>query len=110
MAGKWKLVPVEPTPEMILAGWNVTAGEDRLARERYDDVVAAAPEAPLSIQVSEAAALLYGLWQEGAFSECADGAALDALDDHPDDAMAVIEAWLMAVKGRPRTEGNSNGK
>lgn len=39
----WKLVPVEPTPEMISAGKGGCVTSD-MAREIYDDMLAAAPE------------------------------------------------------------------
>jgi len=47
MGSEWKMVPVEPTEEMMLAGWNVQAGEDSLARRRYAEVIEAAPPAPV---------------------------------------------------------------
>jgi len=42
----WKLVPVEPTTEMVFAGFNVTEGENRLARKHYAAMIAAAPQPP----------------------------------------------------------------
>ncbi|WP_277268317.1 hypothetical protein [Pantoea septica] len=41
----WKLVPVQPTPEMISAGKGGCVTSD-MAREIYDDMLAAAPGKP----------------------------------------------------------------
>jgi hypothetical protein len=38
----WKLVPVEPTPEMIKA-WHNVQSQGRTLREAYSELLAAAP-------------------------------------------------------------------
>lgn len=42
----WKLVPVEPTEEMILAGLQGDVPKDAYARDIYEAMLAAAPAAP----------------------------------------------------------------
>lgn len=60
---KWKLVPVEPTPEMMQAAWdkgndlwNTPEGEDRLPMHQYAAMIAAAPDHPATAGDAEDAA------------------------------------------------------
>jgi hypothetical protein len=60
---EWKLVPVEPTPEMVLAGVKGQSNrvtvprDDELATGHYYDMLAAAPEPPADPRDGEIARL-----------------------------------------------------
>ena len=47
MTAQWKLVPVEPTDEMVEAGWIDTEGVD--PDDIYGSMLAAAPEPPAEV-------------------------------------------------------------
>lgn len=73
----WKLVPLEPTPDMMCAAWDhippvmddITDGDFRQA---YKDMVAAAPHATtlakctLRAALEDIASMAFNRWEEGA--------------------------------------------
>jgi hypothetical protein len=62
--GAMVLVPMEPTPAMLKAGWLVEPGEDRTAKARYAAILAACAPAATPKGAMDAAAIkrAYGEW------------------------------------------------